>query len=62
MSKLGGVTNHYTPADLGGQGVQGMGHVTQVDSSSLQDFKAKAILGKILHTLLGDLNHPFLRC
>ena len=62
MSELGSVTSHHTPADLGGQEVQGMGHVTQVDPSSLQDFKAKAILGKILHTLLGDLYHSFLRC
>ena len=62
MSELGSVTSHHTPADLGGQRVQGVRHVTQMDPPSLQDFKTEAILGEILHTLLGYLNHSLLRC
>ena len=62
MSELGSVTSHYTPADLGGQRVQGVRHVTQMDPPSLQDFKTEAILGEVLHTLLGYLNHSLLRC
>jgi hypothetical protein len=39
-----------------------MRNITQVDSPPLQDFHAQTLLGKIFHTLLGYLNHSFLRC
>ena len=60
VPELRGVTHNHRLSHMGGEGVEGVRHVTEVDPPPLDDLCAASLLNKVFDTLLSQLDHPFL--